>query len=68
MKRVTEQQFSEYNEGMFEGWDIDYYSAGMVCLYSDRLDRVAVHHTGNIVASYRLSAEVKAALIELFCD
>ena len=68
MKRVTEHQFSEYNEGMFESWDIDYYTANAVYLYSDRLDKVVVRHTGDVMSSYRLSAAVKAALIELFCD
>ena len=68
MQQVTEQKFLAYSDNMFEGWEIDYTSnANEVILYSDRADRVVVHHTGDIVAPYRLSAEVKEALLELFC-
>ena len=71
MERVTEQQLTEYNNGMFEGWDIDYWDIDYwavrgVVLLTDRFDRITIWDTGDVVAPYCLPAEVKAGLLALF--
>ena len=66
MNRVTEQQLTEYNNGMFAGWDIDYWAVRSVGLLTDRFDRITIRDTGDVVAPYRLPAAVKAGLLALF--